>query len=502
MGIIKFSVPPSLSLEDVHGLERAAFCGGPDGMPFSAQVRVDPALLTLVRDFEESGFLAVPWRSKNAGHLVASTATLVERTNPYDLLIELARGRINTLRNQSQDWLHGGLNMPVGLGHQIKDATLAFCRSLARYPSDEAHKQAQTALALGAEAADELIRVYANQVFQVRAQNQQRTQGDTKLDTVLGVRLGTAVPTGPGAQALTKACNGFSIPFSIKDTVPQEGEFNFDSYDPIVRWAVGQDQPVWGGPLIDFSSSQIPSWLWLWERDRTRIANLLCEYTAEVIEHYDNKIQTWQLTGAANVPGVLSLQDDELLWLTLQMAEAARKVSPDCDLIVGVSQPWGDYMTQEERCYSPFVFVDTLLRSGLSLSAIDIEVVMGVSPRGSFCRDLLDFSRMLDLYALLGVPLQVTLAYPASQEEDSQADSQLSATAGYWRDGLTPETQADWAGEFVTLALCKPYVRAVQWVHYSDAEPHLFPQCGLLDGAGNPRPAFQRLRRIRDKYLR
>ncbi len=502
MGIIKFSVPPTLGLEDVHELERAAFCGGPDGMPFSSQIHVDPSLLTLARDFEDSGYLVVPWYNKNAGRLIASTATLIERQQPYDLLIELARGRINTLRNQSQDWLHGGLNMPVALAQRIKDATLAFCRALARYPSDEAHRHAQTALALGAEAADELIRVYMNQVFQVRSQNHQRSHGTSKLDTVLGVRLGPSVPTGPGESALIRTCNGYSIPFSIKETVPQEGEFAFDVYDPIVEWATSQDQPVWGGPLIDFSPHQIPSWLWLWERDRNRIANLLCEYTAALLEHYDQQIQTWQLTGAANIPGVLSLQDDELLWLTLQMGEAARKVSPDCDLIVGVSQPWGDYMRDEERCYSPFVFVDTLLRSGLSLSAIDIEVVMGVTPRGSYCRDLLDFSRMLDLYALLGVPIQVTLGYPASVSHDSIADSQITPTAGYWRDGLTPETQAEWASEFATLALCKPYVRAVQWMQYSDVDPHLCPHCGVLDRAGKERPVLNRLRRIREKYLR
>ena len=77
-----------------------------------------------------------------------------------------------------------------------------------------------------------------------------------------------------------------------------------------------------------------------------------------------------------------------------------------------MSQPWGEYMARAEHTYSPFVFADTLIRAGLKLAALDVEWVMGVTPRGSYCRDLLDASRVLDLYAMLGTPLQVSLAYP------------------------------------------------------------------------------------------
>ena len=52
-------------------------------------------------------------------------------------------------------------------------------------------------------------------------------------------------------------------------------------------------------------------------------------------------------------------------------------------------------------------------------------MVMGVTPRGSYCRDLLDASRVLDLYALLGMPLQVTLGYPSAGGADPLADPTL-----------------------------------------------------------------------------
>src|SRR5437588_5381656 len=118
-------------------------------------------------------------------------------------------------------------------------------------------------------------------------------------------------------------------------------------------------------------------------------------------------------------------------------------------------------MAVEERTHSPFIFADTLVRSELKLSSLDLELVMGVTPRGSYCRDLLETSRLLDLYSLLGVPLRITLGYPSATEADDNADPELRVDGGRWRSGFTPEVQADWASSFAALALAKPYTQAV-----------------------------------------
>ena len=98
------------------------------------------------------------------------------------------------------------------------------------------------------------------------------------------------------------------------------------------------------------------------------------------------------------------------------------------------------------------------------------------------------------LYALLGVPLRVTLGYPSADGPDPAADPEMSVGAGFRRDGFSPAVQADWATAFASVALCKPTVQGVLWTHFSDAEPHQFPHCGLLDARGNARPVLQGLR--------
>jgi len=254
------------------------------------------------------------------------------------------------------------------------------------------------------------------------------------------------------------------------------------------------------GPLIDFAWG-LPDWLELWTGDVPSLAGFMCDYVQEVVKRYKGHFQRWQLTAGSNNADALGLSEDDLVRLTVRIAEAAWQVKPDLELVLGLSQPWGEYLLDEEHTYSPFIFADTLLRAGLQIAALDLELHMGVGQRGTYCRDLLETSRMLDMYAMLGVPLQVSLAYPASDQPDKLSRDPNAQVFGYWRDGFTEEAQADWAAQFTRLLICKPRVRNVTWVQLSDAQPHFLPNCGLLDAQGRPRAALDRIRQLREEHL-
>jgi hypothetical protein len=282
---------------------------------------------------------------------------------------------------------------------------------------------------------------------------------------------------------------------------PTESNYNWETTDKNLAWAEANQLYVTAGPLIDFSTRGLPDWLWLWQGDLQSLASFMCDFVETAVGRYRNRIRRWVLSAGANMVGVLKLGEEDLLWLTARLAEAAWQVDPDLELVLCLSQPWGDYMAKKEYTYSPFIFSDTLIRAGLRLSALELEWYMGVSPRGSYCRDALDGSRQLDLYAMLGVPLQISLAYPSGEAKDALADPELSVGAGLWRDGFSPSTQADWATTFTRLALCKPFVRGVTWAHLTDGEEHMLPNCGLVDANGNAKPALERLKAIRKQYV-
>jgi hypothetical protein len=496
MGVMSFSLPPDLPADALRGLERAYVTGGPDNMPYPTDVRLEPGLLVLARDVDESGFLSAPWHVPGAGLLRTASASLMERDGPYQLTVELARGKVNQVRAVSADWQAGGLQLPPALAQDIREATHAFGRAVTRSPSPVAEREAETALALACGAAEALAQAYAGQVLGIRHKRQPR------LDTTLGCRLGAAVPKGEPAAALVDAFNTAVVPFAWRDVEVGEGDYRWEAGDAVLDWAEAQGLRVAAGPLVELSMARLPDWVRRWERDRVHFGSYVCDYVEVAVKRYQHRVRAWQLSAGANIAAGLSLGEEEVLWLALQMAETVRRIDPALEISLGVAQPWGEYLAGQPRLHSPFVFADTLLRNGIRLAALDLELVMGVAPRGSYCRDLLEVSRLLDLYAILGVPLQVTLGYPALAEADPGAEPGLTADAGHWRAGLGPEGQADWAEAVAELALAKPYVRAVQWVHFSDAEPHHFPNCGLVDARGAVRPALGRLAGLRRQHLR
>ncbi|MCI0638651.1 MAG: endo-1,4-beta-xylanase [Gemmataceae bacterium] len=496
MGTMILQLPrdmPALAREE---LERASVAGGQDYMPYHTQAIVDDNQLILHRSVDESGCVVAPWNVNGAGRLMVGSATLMERLAPYQLAVELARGKINQLRGQTSDWLMGGLLLPDDLAALIQGSTHSFSRAVTQAPTPQAEEEAQRALALGFQASEKLVGTYMNQVFQVRHLRQPH------LDTLLTCRLTPAALGDELDAAFADTFNAVTLPFSWADIEPEEGSYRWDEWDELVNWALRNNLPIQGGPLVDFSGRGLPCWLWEKQADLVSLCGRLTEFVSQTVERYREQIKTWQVTAASNWAGVLALADEELLWLTVRLAEAVKQSNADLELIIGVAQPWGDYLAHQERKQSPFLFADTLVRTGLRLAAINLEVLMAVSPRGSYCRDILDLSRLLDLYAILGMPLQVTLGYPSSSLADQLADPDQKLDAGQWRDGFTPEVQGEWATQFAGLSICKPYVRAVEWVSFRDAHPHQFPHCGLVDGAGKVKPALRFLSHLRAEHLK
>ncbi len=499
MGTMIFQLPAPLADETSRQeLERSSVTGGQDNMPYPTDACIDNECLTLNRCVNETGSMQVqvPWQIDGVGQLMVSSATLMERPAPYHLGIELARGKLNQVRTQACEWTMGGLLLPDTLAEEIRAATRAFGHALMRQPDAEANPLAQEALTLAFEAGHELARIYTNRVFELRHSRQ------PVFEAAVSCRLEGNEPGDSVTSHFMQAFNAVSLPFPWKMIEPSHRRFSWETMDRLTTWALDRGLKVIGGPLIDFAGRNLPDWLWEHATDLTSLSNYLAEYVETVVRRYQPRIRTWQISSGSNCAGVLARHDSELIWLTLRLAEAVKRVHPQLEIIVGIAQPWGDYLAEQERSKTPFIFADDLLRTGIKLAAIDLELLMGISPRGSYCRDLLDTSRLLDLYALLGVPIQATLGYPSAATACASACQDQRVNLGNWRGGHSESTQADWASVFAALALCKPFVRTVQWSHWSDAEPHQFPHCGLINAQERPKPALQALAQLRGEHLK
>ena len=99
MGVMKFKLPSNEPAP--RSLDyRKAYITGLDRTPGQVGVELRNGLMSCHRDTSESGRLFVPWAIEGYGTPIVGTATLAERPAPYTLCVELARGKLNDIRNQ------------------------------------------------------------------------------------------------------------------------------------------------------------------------------------------------------------------------------------------------------------------------------------------------------------------------------------------------------------------------------------------------------------------
>jgi hypothetical protein len=492
---MKFSLPPELAGDVSRLLGRAYVTGGPDGMPSPGDARLEADNLSIQRASRDSGAVCVPWSVNDNGPLMIATGTLIERALPYDLLVELARGKVNQLRTLAADWETGGLVVPAALVERLREVGRSFARMVCQENPEDADTLARTTLRDTLAVGTELVGTYVEQVFRARHQHQSR------LETSLSCGL-SALPTAELAEQITRSFNAVRVPFLWPEIEGAEGQYHWDRTDMLIQWASAQGLGIIAGPVLDFSRARLPEWLGLWKGDLQGLSNIMLDYLEAALQRYKEHVRVWHLTAGSNTPGSLGLEEDDVLWLTARLTELARQMDPKVQLVAGISQPWGEYLVKQPRTYTPFGFADMLMRSRVTVSMLDLEIVMGVENRGSYERDLMEISRLLDLYALLGMPLRLTLGYPSQSVPDSLADPDFPVDAIGGAHPRSNDKQAAWVRQVLPLAACKPYVVGVAWTNLADNQPHQFPHCGLVDAAGQFKPALAEFANLRQAHLR
>jgi len=496
MGVMRFVVPQSESLRDWPEVFRV-YSSGLDRSVWPTRVEFDGQTIVCRRQNSESSRLHAAWPVEGFGRPVLSTAMLPERDAPYVLAVELARGKIVQVRNQQAAWEGMQLTLPEEYHHHYKQAHLAFGRATSQQQDvDCATETAQEAIIHACHAAELLARAYSQHYLVTRHQQYRR------LPTSIGCRLDPELPDGQLRELFCSAFNSATVPIEWKNVEPAEGKQDWAAFDEAVAWCLENRLVVRGGPLIDLSPHGMPQWLWEWEQDFWNLQSFVCDFVETVVARYQGKIRIWELAACANSGGALVLTEEQRLTLVAKTLEVARHVDEEAQFLIRIDQPWGEYQARGQHRLSPIHFADALVRAGLGLSAIDLEIAVGYRPRGTPSRDMLDFSEMIDRWCSLGLPLQVTLAFPSQSGPDPHARSDLEVDRDAWKLPWSPEGQAQWFDMLLPMLVAKPAIAAVHWRQLSDAVPHTFPHSGVVAADGTPKPTLQHMIDYRRKHLK
>jgi hypothetical protein len=196
----------------------------------------------------------------------------------------------------------------------------------------------------------------------------------------------------------------------------------------------------------------------------------------------------------------LALDEEARLQVTARAISTVRQLDPTTPIVVTFDQPWADYMATESLDLAPLHFADALVRADLGLSGLGLELNIGYDPQATLHRPPLAYSRLIDTWGLLDLPLFVSLTLPSSASEDAHATGK-SRVLSSGEEDVTPDTQRGWAERVIPLLLSKSLVQVMVWNQLSDAAPHVYPHGGLFDAKNKPKPAFKAIQSLREKYL-
>lgn len=487
MGLIRFAVYPASLLSDwpeVH----AGYLTGADGRLFQTRIEILDNIVGCRRASSESAKFHVVWPVKNFGRIVIPTASLPEREEPYLLAVELARGKIVQVRNQSAQWELAGLKIPPEFAGPNRAAHNAFSRAASTQDQPEAASAlASEAISYACQASEILTRSYAAQALAGRLQR------FGTLPVSVGCELHGAIPSPGSTELFSEMFNSatVSVPWTAIESV--EGEYNWDAIDQQVDWCEEQKLMIRGGPLIDLGLNGLPAWLSRWEHDVFNLQSFVCDFVETAISRYHGRIRIWEICSRIHTGGAMNLTEESRLTMAARVLDVARQVDEEAELIARIEQPWGDYQARGQHRLSPLQVVDALIRSGVGLSGVNLELAVGYKSRGSAHRDLLECSRLIDAWTMLDIPIFVTIVCPSSDQKDLAATGGIQVNPNVWDGPCDAEHQADWIDRMFELLVAKPRVAGVFLPTFSDRTPHVFPNSGLLNSDDSPKPVVDRI---------
>ena len=459
------------------------------------------------------------------GSWTLQTCLLPQRESPYLLVLELARHRIMMFLTKLEDWqaiesVEGTLPMRLFDAARKAFVKALVCAHDSILPDSDASKLALRALWIALEASERLALQQAQQDFAARADGSmyeeiesEHTNPANRKPILHPGRGGVILPLKPaiGAvvspnvfapttqDAIMRSCDFITAPMRWIEMEPAEGEYDYSKTDRWIEWAIRQAKlPVVAGPLIDFRSTSVPDWLYIWENDYETLRELVYEHIKTLVTRYRRTVTRWTVCSGLHCGEHFKLSFEQMMDLTRICVLVTRKLHPRAKIQVEITQPWGEYHTHDRSSLPPLLYAEMLSQAGIQIDAFSLRMQMGSYRPGLQTRDLMAFSAMLDQYAMLDRPITISsLGVPSSEILPREQLPDIPS-AGQWRQPWSDQVQADWLSAYGAVALSKPYIESICWHELADTAGSTDMRTGgLMDIKGIARPSLDRLTDLR-----
>lgn len=473
MGEFKFRLPHQWSLD--RRQSAAIHTVGLDGIPWPCKILIKDSVLSVSRNRNESGKTYVPYCFAKHGELLIATGTLPERGQPYSLLLELARGTLNRLRNQLSIWQEGGLEIAPSIHDRTAQAITSLSEAITSDDEQTQDNIARLALESAVDTIFELAEQFGTEVTKFRQANDDM--------------------------------HPFWMANTVSDTCPIEVGLDVSGFD-LIRAKPEQlgdtdnktlTKRVIAGPFLDASSHGLSAELEQMEDFQVRRNHILSK-TREHLSQLSPSVSLIHAVSGLNGMGHRHLSYPQQLEITTQLLQVVEETNHEVPTLVSFDFPWAERLASAVGGSHPLQIADSLLRQGAQISFLGVEVNLGYWPGGSIMRDPLQWIDMLDVWTQLGMPLVIILRAPtwSTNEGEATAASGEASDEKYINvfDHADDRRRIEYLRTILPMLVARPAVHGLIWSQWLDSDDERYPHAGLVNSTGQMKTVYELLKTL------
>ena len=239
----------------------------------------------------------------------------------------------------------------------------------------------------------------------------------------LGVKVANESMTPAVARQAGEAFDFAHIPFVWRNIQPTEQNPNYDSIEATIKACAAAKLALRGGPLLAFGVSSVPDWMYIWENDFESIYEAAREHVERTVQRYARQISSWVVASGLQADNVFGFSFEQTMELTRMAANVTKQAAPRSQVLIDLSQPWGEYYARNQQTIPPLLYADMAVQSGINFDGFGLQFIFGIASDGYHVRDPFQVSVLIDKLANLGKPLHVTaLGAPRASSARPPAD--------------------------------------------------------------------------------
>ena len=472
------SNPLASELINAHLLTR-------DNKVIQGSISIENGIITAKANDHSNFALCLMYDAGSAGRLMLQTSILPQRDEPYRLPLELARHRIKSFLDLSENWSLFHLSDENPAVQRWEESRLIFTEALVCLDEEKANELARRALEFAVDASERLTMVHA----QVLLHRRYATKAASS--STLGMNISSTRFDEPLRNLVNKNADLVTIPMPWSEIEPEEGTFKWGAIDRWVKWARNHKKHIVAGPILDFTrKEEIPTWVKEVEHDYSLFRDKCYDHVERVIQRYGVAVSFWNVVSGINLNRHVHLSLANMVDLIRTARLLVKQGRKDARVMVELCEPFSEFVATSPDSCNAGVFLARLAQEGVSLDALGVQLLVG-GFKGRATRDLMLMSAKLDEFLHVDFPLIITsLGAPSKTIHEHN---------GWWKSPWDEKQQEEWASQMLAIALSKPFVDSVIWTDLYDYKTMSLPTAGFISIKGKPRAVLSKVISMRKR---